>query len=312
MAATKLNLAELVEQMPATDKELQAKQPPAQNGKADETKANRKPDREGGSKFTGPDPAAAEEMCRQILAGGRDALRELIGMIRDPGDPEFKNYKAEYVLHCLAIFVGRPGQEAQRKLFAATLASQLSSGKISKPVQGLLIRELQVAGDREVAATLGKFLTDEELCSYAAAALVAIGDGAAEQLRKALPKANGKCRLILVQNLGVLRDAASLGALKQAANDADREVRLTAVWALARIGDPGSLDVLLKAADAPPSFERVKATQACLLLAENLMAAGKKNEAAKIYTYLSTTRTDPAEDYVRKIARQAMAGIRSI
>jgi len=278
MPTTKPDIKALVAQMPDSDK-------PGQT-----------------STFTGPTPGAAEEIYAAILAGGRDSLVGLIAMLRDPGDPEYKDFRPEYVLHGLAIYVGRPDKKKQRKLFAQTLASQLGNKKVPKGVQGYLIRELQVAGGDEAVKALGKMLADEDLCAYAASALVAIGDGAARQLRGALSGAKGRCRVTIVQNLGVVRDSWSVRALRKCLTDPDVDVRLAAAWALARIGDAGSVNLILKAADVEPGWERIKATQACLVLAENLSAAGKLRDAMKIYTHLRDTRTDPKENYIREPA----------
>jgi hypothetical protein len=261
------------------------------------------------STFTGPEPEKAEKLFEELLAGGSESLVELIASIRPPGDPEFKSYRAEYLLHCLAVYVGRAGKETQRKLLAEALAAQLSNAQLAKPLRGLLARELQVAGANEAVKALGGLLLDEELCGCAATALAAIREGASEQLRRALPKATGTCRLAIIQNLGVLRDAKSSGALQQALNDGDREVRLAAAWALAQLAQPGAADLLLKAAGVPPGYERIKATQACLVFAENLLAAGNKRAASRVYAHLRDTRTAPAEQYVRDLAAKALAGI---
>jgi len=164
-----------------------------------------------------------------------------------------------------------------------------------------------VAGGGEVVEKLGTLLLDEELCEPAAQALSAIGDGAAEQLRRALPRAKGKCRLTIVQNLGVVRDAISVGALKEAVSDEDGEVRIAAGWALANIGDASSVKLLLRTAEKANGWERIQATKACLLLAEKLRAAGRKNEAMSIYKHLRDTRTDPAERYVCDAAKSRLA-----
>ena len=63
----------------------------------------------------------------------------------------------------------------------------------------------------------------------------------------------------------------------------------------------------IKAAGVGPGYERIKATSNALLLAERLLAAGKKAEAARIYTHLKETRTDASEKYVREIATEALA-----
>jgi len=84
-------------------------------------------------------------------------------------------------------------------------------------------------------------------------------------------------------------------------------VRIAAGAGLAKIGDAGAADALLKAAEVGPGWERVQATKNCLVLAENLTAAGKKAEAARIYSRLRDTRNEPSERYVREAAEAALA-----
>jgi len=210
---------------------------------------------------------------------GRDGVLGLIDMLVEPleGD-DVQPVKAKYALHCLAVHVCKLPDDGPRAQFSLALASQLG-GNRSKGVQAYLVQELQTAGGQEVAAALGKLLTDEALCDPAAGALVAIGDGAAEQLRSALSRAAGTCRLTIIQNLGVVADEASVPALRQAVGDTDAGIRLAAGWALANIGDAGAVDLLLKAAGAAEGWERIQMTKACLLLAERLEAGGTKTAA---------------------------------
>jgi HEAT repeat protein len=174
-------------------------------------------------------------------------------------------------------------------------------------VQAYLLQELQTAGGKEVAEPLGKLLTDDELSDWAARALVSIGDGAVEQFRAALLQAKGKSRLTVIQNLGVLCDAKSADAMRAALKDTDREIRIVAARGLAKIGDASAADLLLKAADGPQGWERIQMTKFCLVLAENLTAAGRKSDAAKIYTQLRDTRKDPSEKYVCEAAARGLA-----
>jgi HEAT repeat protein len=169
-----------------------------------------------------------------------------------------------------------------------------------------LCQVLQWVGRSEVCAALGKLLDDEELVAPAAMALVAIRAGAAEQFRAALPNAKGACRLSIVQGLGAVGDVQSAAALAPYVTDEDREVRLAAGWALARIGDEGAVEVLIHAAGVPAGWERIQAAKHCLVLAERLAAAGKKEQAAKIYTYLRDSRTDAHEKYLRDVAQKAL------
>jgi HEAT repeat protein len=246
-----------------------------------------------------------ERAIAEIHKGGRDNVLGIIDMLVEPG--KGNDVKPHYALHALAVHVCKLEDDKPRREFAEAVASQLG-GKRPKGVEKYLIEQLQVAGGKEVVEALGKALLDPELCEPAARALVAIGDGAAEQLAAALPKVTGKCRLTVVQNLGVARGAKAVTALKQAVGDSDSDIRIAAAWALANIGDAGSADLVLKAADTHQDWERIQETKACLLLAENLLAAGNKKEAAKIYTHLRDTRTDDAERYIREAAEQALAG----
>lgn len=258
-------------------------------------------DKEG--KFTGPDWASAAKVFDGILEGGAAALVEVVGLLREQDDGQ--DFKARYVLHGLAVYVARPERREYREVYTKTLAAQLG-GALPKPVKAFLVRQLQVAGGQEVVGALGGLLGDAGLYDSAAQALLAIRDGAAEQFRKALPGAPGRPRTTLIQSLGALRDAESLDALLKAAADPDRDTRLAAVWSLARIGDPGAVETVIKAADAPAGRDRDRATHACLVLAENLLASGRKEEAHRIYRHLRDSRTDPSEEYVREIAEKAL------
>jgi HEAT repeat protein len=259
------------------------------------------PDKHG--KLDGIAWPEAEKVYDEILQGGRENVVKLVGMLKEIDDGE--DYKVRYVIHGLALYLCRPEKKKEREAFAAALVSQLG-GDRPKAVQGFVVRELQVVGRKESLEALGKLLVDEELFEYAAMALLAIREGAVEPFRKALPAAKGKRRLAAVQALGILRDGESVEALRKAAADEDRDTRLAALWGLANIGDGGSADLVLKAGDAPAGWERIKATQACLLLAERLLEAGKKAEAAKIWRRLKETRTDPSEAYVREAAEKAL------
>jgi len=265
---------------------------------------NRLPDPDERGLLSNIDKETVDSVISQIYEGGRKSLRALIGMLVEPGRGD--DVKPRYALHCLAVQMCKPEEEKSRRLFTRTLAMQLGGDK-PKTVQKYLIRQLQVAGGKEVAPALGKMLEDEELYESAAQALVAIGDGTAEQLRNVLPKVEGKMKLTIIQNLGVVRDAGSVDALKKALGDNDRDIRLAAGWALANIGDADSVDLLLKAANAEETYERVTATKACLLLAERLLESGRKKPAIKIYTHLRDTRSVPDEAYIRAAAEKGLA-----
>lgn len=257
-----------------------------------------------GSKLTEVAEGAAATV-REIHALGRDAVAALAGMLVAPGEGD--DVKPRYALHALATYAAGL-DDAPRKEFASAVAGELEADRPPE-VRIFLVRQLQVAGGGEVAAGLARLLRDEELCEPAAQALVAIRSGAAEQFRAALPDAKGRRRLVIVQSLGVLADAAAAPQLRKALDDEDGDTRLAAAWALANIGDPAAVDAVLKLAEAG-GYARIDATRSCLLLAERLAAAGRRDDARRIYAHLRQTRTEPSEAYVRNAAEKSLAALR--
>jgi HEAT repeat protein len=247
------------------------------------------------------DKKLAEETIAELQRGGREAVTAVVALLTSP--EQGGDSKARHALHALVTHVAAQKDPDARQALAEALNRTLGQGPVD--VQVFVVRQLQRIGDRKIAPALGKLLADDDLWQPAAQALVAIREGAAEQLRGALPAAKGKCLVAIVQSLGALRDTASAASLRKLVTDPDREVRLAAVWALANMGDTGSPDLLLKAAEAE-GYERVKATDACLLLAERLEAGGKGKDARVIYRRLYDTRTDPSEKHIREAARRKL------
>jgi len=246
---------------------------------------------------------------------GREAVLGLIDLLVEPGKGD--DVKPRFALHLLAVRATRPGKERIRAEFSRAVASQLGGGR-PKAVQAYLIERLQWTGTGAVVEPLGKALVDPELCDPAARALVAIREGAAEQLLQALPKVRGASRRSLITKLGMLKAREAGDALRQALADSDPETRVAAAWGLARIADASAADgldlfelllALLNCAEVHAGWERINETDACLALAENLATAGKKDAAAGIYAHLAKTRRDPSERHVRAAAERGLAAL---
>ncbi len=285
------NIAQLVNSMPDLDPAIPNKDNPNQKNRTDEFK------------LTGPNWTTAEKTYAAILAGGRDSIMSLIGMLSEGNDPA--KYKPRYVLHGLALFVARPNNQNHRALLMTTLTSQLASDR-AKWTQAILLRELEYFATKDAIPAIAKLLLDDELSDDAIRTILAIRDGAADPLRAALPSATARHRLALVQALGSLADPAAAPQLKDAAADPDPDTRQAALFALANIPDPTSVDLLIKSSDAQ-GYERIQNTNSCLLAAQKLTAIGKKTDADKIYKHLATTRTDKSEQYIKDIAQKALA-----
>jgi hypothetical protein len=253
------------------------------------------------------DKEKIEKAIAEIYKGGKDNVLAIVDLLVEPG--KGNDVKPHYALRCLGNYALQRKDEAGRRAFAEALASQLG-GNRPRAVQAFLCQELQFVGRQEAVAALGKLLADEVLVDPAAMALVAIKDGAATVLRAALPTALGRCRLVILHSLAALAEPQSAESFKQALTDPDREVRLAAGAGLARIGNAGAVDPLLKASLVEPGWERIQQTKHCLVLAEKLASTGQKSEAARVYQALSSTRTDASEKYIHDAAQRGLASLK--
>jgi len=268
------------------------------------------PDHDKGGSYVNLTPESGEAMRKltaELHKGGRDAVLGIIDMLVEPkvGEP-VKDIKPHYALHMLAVHVTGLGDDKARAEFATTLASQLG-GDRPKAIQKYLIQELGVCGGKEVVEPLGKMLLDAELCDDAARALAAIKDCAADVLLAALPQVQGRGRLSVVKKLAVLKCEKAAEVFKQALSDQDPDVRIAGGWGIARIADAPAADALLKAADGAKDWLRINLSDAAMSLADALLAAGKKPEAAAIYAHIAKTRTDPAEKHLKEAAERGLA-----
>jgi hypothetical protein len=268
------------------------------------------PDHDKGGSYVNLTPETGEAMRKlatEILKGGRDNVLGLIDMLAEPkvGEP-VKDIKPHYALHMVAIHVTAAGEDKARAEVALALASQLG-GDRPKAIQKYLIQEVQLCGGKEVTEPLGKMLLDAELCDDAARALAAIKDGAPEVLLAALPKVQGRGRLSVIKKLAVLKSDKAADAFKQSLGDADPDIRIAGGWGIARIADASAADALLKAGDEAKDWLRINLSDAAMSLADALLAAGKKPEAAAMYAHIAKTRTDPSEKALRAAAERGLA-----
>ena len=253
-------------------------------------------------------PEQADQLHKlgpELLNGGRDTVLALVDMLVEPGKGD--DIKPHYALHILAVHASGIEDDKARAGVAMALASQIG-GDRPKAIQEYLIQELQVVGGNEAVEVLGKVLLNPDLCDDAARALAAIGgEGAGQQLLAALPKVKDRARLSVLKKLAILREPKAADAFKSALADQDPDIRIAAAWGIARLADPSAVAPLLKAVEGKHGWVRVNQVDACLALAEALVAAGKKADAAKVYAHVQRTCTDPSESHFRDAAAKGLA-----
>jgi len=240
--------------------------------------------------------AAGQEIAAQIVQLGPDGIRETINLLVPPGAGD--DAKVRFTLNGLAFYVTRPGAEAERAMFSGVLIEALGTAP-GPQVKTFLVNLLQLVGQEEAVAPLGQLLADPELGEPATQALIRIGTpGVVPALRGALPTAEGKNRVTLIRALGELRAQDAVPAILPFASSEDADLRRTALYALANIGDPAAREVLAQAAQAEAPYERAHATALYLTFARRLAEAGRQDLCVRICRDLLRTRTAPRENNV--------------
>lgn len=259
--------------------------------------------------YIGPEWSEAGPAFLQIMAGGKANIQALVGMLVDNTlirPNQMEDYKVRWALHGCVVLAAKSGDK-DRKAMADILLSTLNDSQ-GKFVQAYVIQEIMWCGSAEHAPALAKYLSDDMLYDYALRAMLAFGPEAAPTVRAALPAAKGRPRLAFIQALGTMRDSKSVADIAKFVGDTDRDTRIAALDALANIGDPSSVSVLLGAVEkADEQWEHVKACEDSLKLAERLMAAGDAANAAKIYQALATSKATADDKHVQIAALQGAA-----
>lgn len=233
----------------------------------------------------------------RLLEMGSASILDVCRMLVPPGTGD--DTAARYALSSLAGYVGRPGAESERALYAGVLLAALREASDSE-VKSFMIRQLQLAGRDEAVLPLGKYLTDERLCEPSAQALMAIRTKEVEGvLLEALPSVSGSNRITIVKALGELRSKAAAYEILKFTASSDRDLREAALFALANIGPVSTGALLAEAATSSFGLEKANAVLYQLLYAERLAETGNTEESARICRELITIHNGEGEENIR-------------
>ncbi len=252
-------------------------------------------------RFPAETPAAKEALAAELLSLGPSAIMEVCGRVQPAGEGD--DSKARFALNALAVHVTRPGAESERRRFIAALLEALKAPR-APDAKAFLISQIQLSGKDEAVRPLGRYLSDERLADPAARALVAIGGRtAAGTLLKAIDRSPAGIRPAIIKALGELRSREAVKKLLLYAVSPDTNMRMTALFALADIGDPLAGPVLERSRVAASPFERSQAPFLYLRFARRLAESGRESQALAMARAALSHYTTPDEDHV---AAQAM------
>jgi type 1 glutamine amidotransferase/HEAT repeat protein len=178
---------------------------------------------------------------------------------------------------------GKPGELKDiEKALAGVLQSDAKyAGK------QYVCRELSIGTGQSVPA-LASMLTDEKLSDMARYALERIpGEAVDVALIANLNKAKGNARIGIVNTLGERRCAVAAPMIAKLVDNQDKLMAGAAISALGKIGGPDAMQTLTKAKGSTSGKLQMMVYDALLKCADQMVAAGKKVEALKIYRDLN-------------------------
>lgn len=167
-------------------------------------------------------------------------------------------------------------------------------------------RELSIIGTQQSVPVLAPMLTNQEYSDMARYALERIpGEAADKALLDALPKADGKAKIGIVNSLGERGTKPAAGEIAKLVDNSDRLLAGAAISALGKIGGPDALKGLDKALASAPDNQKMLVYDAYLRIADKMAAAGDKAGANKIYVSLNK---EGVPSLVRSAAMKGIAG----
>jgi len=192
-------------------------------------------------------------------------------------------------------FQSRQPVEAIRLMIDKSAADKAATGQIEQKLDGVLAdpgssfagkqeaaRFLWIIGTGRSVQVLSRLLTDDKLSDVARYALERNTDpSAGAALASALPMAQGKILVGLINSIGDRGDVEADAALERYVHDSDPLIAEAAISAVGKIGSAESIDIL-KALSESSNTVGV----ALRRTAEKLAVSGRKAAAAHVYGLL--------------------------
>jgi HEAT repeat protein len=187
----------------------------------------------------------------------------------------------------LAVSASR-GEDAQQALIDVLLSDASATEKAAA------CRQLKLVGGVEAVPALAALLTQQDLSHEARVALESMPQAeASAALREAIGQTTGTLRAGIVDSIGERRDEESVANLAKLLSDSDAQVAASAALALGKIGTTEAARLLNVAYQAAPKDRRTVIGDGRIRCANELLQAGKADDAATIFHRLSR-RAEPA------------------
>jgi len=193
------------------------------------------------------------------------------------------NAKIEYATVGYSYDVMKPGREAQRAKFVQGAIDALAKLQ-DKDNKGYVLNLLTNAGKDDAVAAVATYLADDYLGDRAARTLARIGTAAAgKALTEALPKVQGRNISYVLEAIGDADYVPAASTVATYATASELATKKTAFYALAKLADPASEEVLHQAAEqASFGYDEANATASYINYGNNLVRKKQLEAAEKV------------------------------
>jgi type 1 glutamine amidotransferase len=197
------------------------------------------------------------------------------------------------------------GKPDELKKFESSLIEVLKSDAKYAGKQ-YACRELSIIGTEQSVPVLAGMLASEEYSDMARYAMERIaGEAASKALLAALPAAQGKVKIGVINSLGERSYRPAVGEIAKSVSNSDQQLSGAAIGALGKIGGPDAVKTLDAAIKSVPEGQKMMVYDAYLKIADKMAAEGDKLGANKIYIDLNK---EGVPSLVRTAALKGIAG----
>ena len=241
---------------------------------------------------------APARSAAQLAEAYQKAIDYLLPLMS--ADDVGSRYDYQIMLQDMGSHAARLGAETQRETLAKVMIETLQQAEMPDTVRHWFVLQIERIGKGESVPALVKLLDsdDKHLRDYARRALEKNPNaGADEALLKALATAeDATWKIGLINALGERRVEAAREAIAEALKDPNPKVGAAAVTALSSISGPKSGQALVGVLNQPTGPNTLKAAQALVDIAQELVNQSNYGDAGQIYDFLYRGATGKARD----------------
>jgi HEAT repeat protein len=214
------------------------------------------------------------------------------------------------MLACSILAIAAVGLQAAEDNASAAKAREakcITLLKSNAPVgdKAAACKQLALCGTKDAVPALMPLLADEHLAAWARIALEVIPDSAVDDaVRESIGNLKGRCLIGVIHSIGRRGDAKAVALIAAKLKDPDAAVAVASALALGDIGNASAAAALEDALANTPPAVRSAAAEGCIVCAEKCLAAGKADEALKIYDLVR--KADLPSQRIREAIRGAI------